>query len=89
FKDLRSNTGIENTIEQPLQQTNHKKQTSTYRVPTERVYKDLREATRQHLNQVKEVWEDLLMSLSDTQRAMLKASEPVAAGPTGLVIAFD
>lgn len=29
------------------------------------------------------------MSLSVTQRAMLKASEPVAAGPTGLVIAFD
>ena len=29
------------------------------------------------------------MSLSVTQRAMLKASEPVAAGPNGLVIAFD
>ena len=29
------------------------------------------------------------MSLSVTQRAMLKASVPVAAGPTGLVIAFD
>ncbi|WP_270748144.1 DNA polymerase III subunit gamma/tau [Enterococcus lactis] len=89
IKELRSNTGTANTKVQPVQQTNHKKQTSTYRVPTERVYKVLREATRQHLNQVKEVWEDLLMSLSVTQRAMLKASEPVAAGPTGLVIAFD
>ena len=29
------------------------------------------------------------MSLSVTQRAMLKASEPVAASPNGLVIAFD
>ncbi len=89
IKELRSNTGTANTKVQPVQQTNHKKQTSTYRVPTERVYKVLREATRQHLNQVKEVWEDLLMSLSVTQRAMLKASKPVAAGPTGLVIAFD
>lgn len=66
-----------------------KKQTSTYRVPTERVYKVLKEATRKHLNNVKEVWDDLLMSLSVTQRAMLKASEPVAASPNGLVIAFD
>lgn len=66
-----------------------KKQASTYRIPTERVYKVLREATRKHLNEVKEVWDDLLMSLSVTQRAMLKASEPVAASPTGLVIAFD
>ncbi|WP_165003008.1 MULTISPECIES: DNA polymerase III subunit gamma/tau [unclassified Enterococcus] len=74
---------------QPQPQPVHKKQASTYRVPTERVYNVLREATRQHLNHVKEVWDDLLMSLSVTQRAMLKASEPVAAGPTGLVIAFD
>ncbi|OTP09643.1 DNA polymerase III gamma and tau [Enterococcus sp. 10A9_DIV0425] len=66
-----------------------KKQPSTYRVPTERVYNVLNSATRKHLNEVKEVWEDLLLSLSVTQRAMLKASEPVAAGPTGLVIAFD
>ncbi|MEY8444982.1 DNA polymerase III subunit gamma/tau [Enterococcus ratti] len=66
-----------------------KKQASTYRVPTEQVYKVLKKATRKHLNQVKEVWDDLLMSLSVTQRAMLKASEPVAASPAGLVIAFD
>ncbi|MGK0612261.1 DNA polymerase III subunit gamma/tau, partial [Enterococcus faecalis] len=34
-------------------------------------------------------WEDLLQMLTVTQRAMLKASEPVAAGPNGLVIVFD
>ena len=76
----------------PAKQTHapvQKKQASTYRVPTERVYKVLKEATRKHLNNVKEVWDDLLMSLSVTQRAMLKASEPVAASPNGLVIAFD
>ena len=38
---------------------------------------------------VKNVWEDLLQTLSVTQRAMLKASEPVAASPKGIVVAFD
>ncbi|MFC4770906.1 DNA polymerase III subunit gamma/tau [Enterococcus hermanniensis] len=66
-----------------------KKNTSTYRVPTERVYQVLGEATKEHLINVKNVWEDLLMALPVTQRAMLKASEPVAAGPNLLLVAFD
>ncbi len=59
------------------------------KVPTERVYQVLNEATRTHLMNVKNVWEDLLQTLSVTQRAMLKASEPVAASPKGIVVAFD
>ena len=59
------------------------------RIPTERVYQVLNEATKEHLGHVKNVWEDLLQMLSVTQRAMLKASEPVAASPSGVVIAFD
>ncbi|WP_413537612.1 DNA polymerase III subunit gamma/tau [Enterococcus malodoratus] len=66
-----------------------KKTASSYRVPTERVYQVLSEATKDHLLNVKNVWEDLLMALSVTQRAMLKASEPMAAGPGLLLIAFD
>ncbi|WP_407854906.1 DNA polymerase III subunit gamma/tau [Enterococcus hailinensis] len=66
-----------------------KKNTITYRVPTERVYQVLGEATKEHLLNVKNVWEDLLMALPVTQRAMLKASEPVAAGPDLLLVAFD
>lgn len=66
-----------------------KKNTSAYRVPTERVYQVLGEATKEHLLNVKNVWEDLLMALPVTQRAMLKASEPVAAGPDLLLVAFD
>lgn len=62
---------------------------SSFRVPTERVYQVLNEATRTHLMNVKNVWEDLLQTLSVTQRAMLKASEPVAASPKGIVVAFD
>ncbi|ASZ08046.1 DNA polymerase III subunit gamma/tau [Enterococcus thailandicus] len=89
LKALKSNQGTANNASQPAPQVVHKKQASSYRVPTERVYQVLKEATRQDLNQVKEVWDDLLMSLSVTQRAMLKASEPVAAGPKSMVIAFD
>lgn len=53
------------------------------------MYKVLNEATKDHLLNVKNVWDDLLQMMSVTQRAMLKASEPVAAGPNGLVIAFE
>lgn len=59
------------------------------RIPTERVHKVLNEATKDHLLNVKNVWADLLQLMTVTQRAMLKASEPVAAGPNGLVIAFE
>ena len=89
INEIKTNGGTPSTTAKQTQAPVQKKQASTYRIPTERVYQVLREATRKHLNEVKEVWDDLLMSLSVTQRAMLKASEPVAASPTGLVIAFD
>jgi DNA polymerase-3 subunit gamma/tau len=88
LENLKNNQGTPAPV-QPAQPAVQKKQPSAYRVPTERVFSVLREATKQDLNNVKDVWDDLLMSLSVTQRAMLKASEPVAAGPTGLVISFD
>lgn len=71
--------------------TNNKPQSkpSSYRVPKELVYQVLQVATRERLRQAKDVWGDLLQFLSVTQRAMLKASEPVAASDKGLVIAFD
>lgn len=73
----------------PRQQARPQAPKSSFRVPTERVYQVLNEATRTHLINVKNVWEDLLQTLSVTQRAMLKASEPVAASPKGIVVAFD
>lgn len=73
----------------PRQQARPQAAKSSFRVPTERVYQVLNEATRTHLMNVKNVWEDLLQTLSVTQRAMLKASEPVAASPKGIVVAFD
>lgn len=68
---------------------NVRKPTSSYRIPTERVYQVLAEATKPNLQEVQGIWEDLLMALSVTQRAMLKASEPKAASPNGVLIAFD
>lgn len=62
---------------------------NSFKVPTERVYQVLREATREHLVKVKDVWEDLLQMLSVSQRAILKATEPVAGSPTSMVLAFD
>lgn len=77
-----------------VQEKNQKSSTSRnkqplYKVPTERVYQVLEKATKEHLVSVRDVWVDLLQLLSVTQRAMLKACEPVAASETGLVIAFE
>lgn len=77
------------TVEKEERKVGPKKTASSYRVPTERVYQVLSEATKDHLVNVKNVWEDLLMALPVTQRAMLKASEPMAAGPGLMLIAFD
>lgn len=83
--------GVSQPESQPVKPANNRVTSSrnVLRIPTERVYQVLNEATREHLGNVKNVWEDLLQMLSVTQRAMLKASEPVAASPTGVVIAFD
>lgn len=62
---------------------------STFRLPTEQVYQVLRDATRTQLTRIADTWVDLLQLLTVTQRAMLKASKPVAASDQGLVIAFD
>lgn len=62
---------------------------ATFRVPTERVYQVLGEATRTQLIRVQDAWDEMLQMVSVTQRAMLKASQPVAASEKGMVIAFD
>ncbi|GMA07106.1 DNA polymerase III subunit gamma/tau [Tetragenococcus halophilus subsp. flandriensis] len=88
---------LKNRLEQPQQQVQTKTQqhkekkpaSTAYRVPKKRVFKVLKEARKKDLVNVKEIWEDLLASLSVTQKAMLRASQPKAASPNGLVIAFD
>lgn len=58
-------------------------------IPKERVYEVLKSATRENLQQVRHHWEDLMQLLSPSQKAMLKACEPVAASPNALVVVFD
>lgn len=87
--ELRKHGVAAKEADAPRQQARPQAPKSSFRVPTERVYQVLNEATRTHLMNVKNVWEDLLQTLSVTQRAMLKASEPVAASPKGIVVAFD
>jgi len=65
------------------------KATTTFRLPKERVFQVLKSATKKDLANVRNVWDDLLMSLSVTQRAMLHSSEAKAASKSGVVIAFD
>lgn len=62
---------------------------STYKPNIGEVYKVLDVATRKDLIFIRELWGDLLQMLSTTQRALLKASEPVAASPNGFVLKFD
>ena len=62
---------------------------SKYRIPRERVNQVLKAATKQRMQQLRTVWEDVLDSMTPTQKAMLKASELKAASEEGLVIAFD
>lgn len=87
--ELKKHGVADKEADAPRQQARPQAPKSSFRVPTERVYQVLNEATRTHLMNVKNVWEDLLQTLSVTQRAMLKASEPVAASPKGIVVAFD
>ncbi|MGX4686414.1 DNA polymerase III subunit gamma/tau [Vagococcus sp. JNUCC 83] len=77
------------TPEKKTKSSTSKAKQPLYKVPTERVYQILEKATKEHLVNVRDVWVDLLQLLTVTQRAMLKACEPVAASETGLVIAFE
>ena len=61
----------------------------TYKPNIGEVYKVLDAATRKDLIFIRELWGDLLQMLSTTQRALLKASEPVAASPNDFVLKFD
>lgn len=62
---------------------------AAFRVPKEQVFQILKEATKENLTQLRHVWDDLLNMLPVQQKAMLKASEPIAAGPKKFLLAFD
>ncbi|WP_027108965.1 DNA polymerase III subunit gamma/tau [Lacticigenium naphthae] len=53
------------------------------------IFQVLDHATKKNLAELREVWPDLMNMLTVTQRAVLKASTPVAASPKGLVVSFQ
>lgn len=53
------------------------------------IYPILDHATKESLVQLKQVWPELLQQLSVTQRAIMQASEPVAASPDSVLVSFN
>lgn len=53
------------------------------------IFNVLGQATKEHLASLRDVWPDLMHMLSVTQRAVMKASNPVAASPDGLIVSFE
>ncbi|MHC5375515.1 DNA polymerase III subunit gamma/tau [Enterococcus sp. LJL120] len=65
------------------------RKTATMRIPKEQVFQILQEATRDNLNQLRQVWGDLLDMLPVQQKALMRHSEPIAAGPNKFLLAFE
>ncbi|WP_283678050.1 DNA polymerase III subunit gamma/tau [Lentilactobacillus sp. Marseille-Q4993] len=59
------------------------------KVELTKIYPILDSATRNELNQFKQVWPELMNSLSVTQRAVMHVSEPVAASDDGVIVSFE
>lgn len=59
------------------------------RVNLNRVYPVLEAATKKDLVNIRDLWGDMLNMLSVPQRSLLHVSQPVAASPDGVIVAFD
>ncbi|TPR12539.1 DNA polymerase III subunit gamma/tau [Apilactobacillus timberlakei] len=59
------------------------------RVNLSKVYPVLDNATRENLNNLQNIWDELLQSLDVTQRAMMHVSKPVAASSNGVIVSFE
>lgn len=66
-----------------------KSATTHTHIDQQKINQILAHATRKALNQVREVWPDLMSMLNVTQKAVMKVSKPVAASSAGVVVAFD
>lgn len=68
---------------------NGKRKSSSYQPNLNTIYKILEQASRDQLNLIRGLWHELLQMLLPAQRALLQASEPVAASSTAFVLKFD
>ena len=88
---LSSNTIQTEKNNEPRKQVrkNTTKGQKNVKINLSQVYSVLNNATRQSLNELKQVWPDLMNMLSVTQRAIMHVSEPVAASENGVVVGFE
>lgn len=76
--------------EDPIRKATPKKSSNkTVVTNKEAIFNVLGSATKDSLNQVREIWPDMMQMLNMTQKAMMNVSAPVAACDTGVVVAFD
>ena len=85
MKDLSN--GVVKT--EPAKPKTHRRANNNTRLNKTAIYKVLGSATKDDLNSAKEIWPDSMSMLSIPPRAMMKVSDPVAASPEGIVVAFD
>ena len=83
-----------NTDQQPPQQaqakhSQNRKVSSSTKIDLQQIYGVLGEATRDSLNEIKDVWNDLLNMLTVAQRAVMHVSSPVAASHDGVIVTFQ
>lgn len=93
LQDLKQQLKTITSQQQPTASKPVKKATKrtngVFKPDTSGIYSVLGVATKQNLIQLQDIWPDLLNKLSVTQRAVMKASTPVAASPEGLIVSFD
>lgn len=82
----KSSASADSAATKPLATT---KATVAEHVELAKIYPILGSATRKQLNQFKEVWPDLMNTLTVTQRAVMHVSKPVAASAKGVIVSFD
>ncbi|MBD7895684.1 DNA polymerase III subunit gamma/tau [Limosilactobacillus sp. Sa3CUN2] len=91
-KKLREDGGIVNRpvqkSPQPVKEQPRVK-SRKIQVNLHQVYPVLGAATRQDLIKINDLWGDMLNMLSVPQRSLLHVSQPVAASPDGIIVAFD
>lgn len=88
LKELAKNGGTPQPAKKAAKAT-AKPGNNQFKTNTTIIYKVLSEATKENLAQLIDIWPDLLNMLSVTQRAIMKASTPVAASPNGLIVSFE
>ncbi|GEK92180.1 DNA polymerase III subunit gamma/tau [Alkalibacterium kapii] len=90
IEQMQKNGSDSETVRAPKRKTSRKAAGQTvFKVNTHQVFGILKQATRNDLAKLKDVWPDLINALSTSQKAIMNTSKPVAASPHGLVVTFD